>query len=60
MRIDDTANSTELTHVGLGLTEDEARELRDTLDVLLEDPGARHEYVASSDYQRELTVWLKR
>jgi hypothetical protein len=60
MQIDDTANNRELRHVGLGLTETEARELRDTLDTLLEDPNERHEHVASSDFQRELTVWLVR
>lgn len=58
MQIDDTANSRELHHVGLGLTEAEARELQDTLTTLLEDPGERHEHVPSSDHQRELTVWL--
>jgi len=56
MKIDDTRNERELSHVGLGLTEMEARELRDTLDTLLDDPGERHEHVSSSDAQRELTV----
>lgn len=60
MRIDDTANSEELAHVGLGLTEAEARELRDALDLLLGDSTDRHEHVASSDFQRELTVWIQR
>lgn len=60
MRIDDTANSRELLHVGLGLTEAEARELRDTLTTLLEDSRVRHEHVSSTDFQRELTVWLVR
>jgi hypothetical protein len=60
MKIDDTRNNRELSHVGLGLTEMEARELRDTLDTLLADPGERHEHVSSSDFQRELTVWLVR
>lgn len=60
MQIDDTANGQKLSHVGLGLTPDEARELRDTLDALLGDPGDRHEHVASSDFQTELTVWLTR
>jgi hypothetical protein len=32
VQIDDTANRRSLRHVGLGLTEAEARELRDTLD----------------------------
>jgi hypothetical protein len=60
MHIDDTANSRELHHVGLGLTEAEARELHDTLQTLLDDPSERHEHVSSSDYQRELTIWLVR
>ena len=60
MKIGDTRNSRELSHVGLGLTEMEARELRDTLDTLLADPGEPHEHVSSSDSQRELTVWLVR
>jgi hypothetical protein len=60
MQIDDTANNRELHHVGLGPTEAEARELQDTLQTLLDDPGELHEHVSSSDYQRELTVWLVR
>jgi len=60
MQIDDTANSRELSHVGLGLTEAEASELRDTLNTLLEDSGERHEHVSSSDFQRELTIWIVR
>jgi hypothetical protein len=60
MRIDDTANDRELSHVGLGLTESEARELRDTLDILLGDANERHEHVSSSEARNELTVWLIR
>ncbi|MEJ7569383.1 MAG: hypothetical protein WKF41_14090 [Gaiellaceae bacterium] len=60
MQINDTENERRLKHVGLGLTEAEARELRDTLDTLLLDPGDRHEHVASTDFQNELTIWLVR
>lgn len=60
MQIDDTKNERQLDHLGLGLTETEARELRDALDALLGDPGERHEHVSSADYQVELTVWLDR
>jgi hypothetical protein len=60
MRIDDINGNTHLTHVGLGLTEAEARELRDTLDILLNDPEDRHEHVSSADYQTELTLWIQR
>jgi hypothetical protein len=58
--IDDVNERRRLPHVGLGLTEDEARELRDTLVTLLEDRGERHEHVSSADYQTELTVWIER
>ena len=37
MKIDDTANRRQLNHLRLGLTEAEARELRDTLTTLLPD-----------------------
>ena len=60
MQIDDAANSRELNHVGLGLTEVDASELWDTLTTLLKDLGKRHEHVASSGCRRELTVWLVR
>jgi len=60
MRIDDVVNQRDLRHVGLGLTESEAVELRDALDTLLDDPEPRHEHVSSADYERELTVWIVR
>jgi hypothetical protein len=60
MKIDDVVNKHELRHVGLGLTEAEAMELRDTLEALLGDPKPRHEHVSSADFDRELTVWLVR
>jgi hypothetical protein len=60
MRIDDVVNQRDLPHVGLGLTESEAVELRDVLDTLLSDPEPRHEHVSSKDYGRELTVWIIR
>jgi hypothetical protein len=52
MQIDDTENKRVLRHVGIGLTESEARELRDTLDALLGAPDERHEHVASADFSR--------
>jgi hypothetical protein len=60
MVIDDFGGQRRLVNVGLGLTRDEALELRDTLDTLLADPDpARHEHVSSADYQTELTVWIE-
>jgi hypothetical protein len=47
-------------HLGLGLTETEAREVRLSLDALLLDPRKRHEHVASADFQHEPTIWLVR
>lgn len=58
MRIDDVALNRRLSHVGLALTLQEARELRDVLEVLLRAEPGRHEHVASADYQTELTVWI--
>lgn len=60
MKIDDVVNKRELRHVGLGLTESEATELRDTLETLLSEGEPRHEHVSSGDYDRELTVWIIR
>ena len=59
MEIDETVGSRKLRHVGLRLTEDEARELRDSLESLLSDPSPdRHEHVSPSDFQTEITVSL--
>ena len=59
MEIDDTVGRRQLRHVGLRLTEAEARELRDSLESLLSDPSPnRHEHVSSSDFQTEITVSL--
>lgn len=60
VRIDDINGNRELAHVGLALTEAEARELRDTIETLLTDPGERHEHVSSADYQTEITLWITR
>jgi hypothetical protein len=59
MQIDDVAGSRQLAHVGLRLTKAEAEELRDTLDLLLENSADTHEHVSSVDYQTELTVWIQ-
>ena len=62
MKIDDVVNNRELMNVGLGLTEAEAKELRDALGVLLEDASEpeRHEHISSVEYDRELTIWIIR
>lgn len=58
VRIDDISQNRRLSSLGLGLSPDEARELRDTLEALLAGEPGRHEHVSSSDYQTELTIWL--
>jgi hypothetical protein len=60
MQIHDTKSRSDLAHVGIGLTEAEARDLRDTLETLLNDPGQRHEHVNDTNYEVELTVWIDR
>lgn len=58
MRLTDD-DERELSYVYLGLTEPEARELRDALDHVLADPGtANHVHVSDADYAKEVTVWL--
>ena len=59
MRIDDINENRELQHVGLRLTVAEAKELRDSLGLLLAGGPDRHEHVSSADYQTEITVWLE-
>jgi len=59
MRIDDVDENRQLRHVGLRLTVAEAKELRDSLGLLLSGAFDRHEHVSSADYQTEITVWLE-
>lgn len=58
MKIENPKTKELLNSVGLGLTLSEARELRDSLEALLEDAKSRHEHVSSADQQQEITVWI--
>ena len=60
MRLEDVLSGSELAVVALGLTRAEASELRDDLTALLtaQNPS-RHEHVASTDYQKEIWVWIQ-
>ena len=60
MLIEDLPSRRRLDHVGLCLTEDEARELRDKLETLLAEQDSGHEHVSSADFQVEVTVWIER
>jgi hypothetical protein len=44
-----------LSRVTLYLTIDEARELRSTLDAVVQD-RSRHEHISSNDYEKQITV----
>ena len=60
MEIHDPTNERYLNLVGLRLTRAEARELRDVLIALLENPSpGRHEHVASADFQVEISVQVE-
>ena len=58
MRILDEDNDKALSRITLYLTKAEAVELRDSLNLLLENPHGRHEHVSSSDYRKELTACI--
>lgn len=58
MHLEGLESGRELQSVGLGLTASEAEDLRGSLSVLLGGDRERHEHVSSSDYQREITLWL--
>lgn len=60
MRLEDAKSKLPLSSIIVGLTESEARELRDVLTQLLEDPSMGHEHVASADWATEVTVWIER
>jgi hypothetical protein len=45
-----------INRILLLLTKSEAMELRDAIDLLLNDAGDRHEHVSSEDYKKEVTI----
>ena len=56
MRIE-SEDGSQLRNVSLWLTHDEASELRDALQDMLErGPSAGHAHVASADYQTQVSV----
>ncbi len=61
MQIQDEGGKIIATYACLQLTVPEAEELRDKIELLLDDQSAdRHEHVSSADFQTEITVWLDR
>jgi hypothetical protein len=58
MRILDEDTDRSIQTIVLYLTKSEAEELRDSLNLLLEDSSLRHEHVSSADNRREVTVCI--
>ena len=58
MRILDEDTDRSITTIVLYLERSEAEELRDSLNLLLEDSSQRHEHVSSEDNRREVTVCI--
>ena len=57
MKIENAITKEQMDKVVLWLSRNEAAELRDSLDALLKNQNiARHEHVASGDFEREVTV----
>lgn len=57
MKLRDNAEQTDLVTVGLGLTNDEARELMDALRTLLRDPMSPQ--LVAGDDGNEIAVWME-
>jgi len=58
MRLLNQDDDKPLHRVLILLTQPEALELRDSLDLLLENSDDRHEHISSQDYQKEITIGI--
>ena len=58
MRILDEKANKSLDAAIIYLTQQEAAELRDSLEQLLADQLGRHEHISSDDYRKEITVCI--
>ena len=56
MRILNSELNTPIDNVGIYLTRDEAKQLRDYLEQLLEEPELHHIHVNDENYEYEITV----
>lgn len=57
MKLRNNAEQTNLATVGLGLTNDEARELMDALRTLLREPMSQQ--LVTGDNGLEIAVWME-
>ena len=58
MRLLNQDDDKPLHRVLILLTQPEALELRDSLDLLFENSVGRHEHISSQDYQKEITIGI--
>ena len=59
MRMLDLDDDKKLNRLILYLTKSEAKELRTSLDYIIEDPKQHHhEHIPSEDYQKEITICI--
>ena len=56
MRIHDMESDKSIDLVGIYLTIDEAKRLRDGLEILIKDPEQHHDHITDSDYKKELIL----
>jgi hypothetical protein len=57
MRILDITNDVSLSNILIYLTEDEARDLRSSIDSILESAaGSSHQHISNEDYQKEISI----
>ncbi len=59
MELRDARSGNKINRLEMSLGRSEAQEMRDTLEILLASESGRHEHVPSSDYQKEITLWLE-
>jgi hypothetical protein len=58
LRILDEDSDKRIDNVCIFLTKDEAVELRDDLNQLLDNPKLHHTHLSNADYQKEITICL--
>lgn len=56
MRIHDMESDRSIDLVGIFLTVDEAKRLRDGLEILINNPAQHHDHIADLEYKHEMIV----
>ncbi len=58
MRLLDQETDNKLNQVTIFLTKSEAKEMIDSLQELISNPGENHQHVSSEDFQKEITICI--